>query len=134
MRDSEVDLTGLWRIRERLRERKATSECEASGFGSWRGTRDLNEGTDEEMTWRLRYPVGDAALNLKRNFQVKGIDLVSVACKAVFTGMQHRATCSEGPTLDLMLCCHYLAILNNFLTSWLPKEQHLDWGPSSACG
>lgn len=28
----------------------------------------------------------------------------------------HRDLCSEGPALDLMLCCHHLEMLNNSLT------------------
>lgn len=49
-RDSEVDLTGLGRMRKSLREGKPKSESQAPGSATGgRVALDLNEGKDEEL-------------------------------------------------------------------------------------
>lgn len=64
-------MTSLGRIRKGLIEGKAKSDCQTHGLRSWgnRVALDLQEQKNKEMlTWRLRWPDGYTALNLKRNF------------------------------------------------------------------
>lgn len=60
---------------------------------------------------------------------------VRASCAHVESGKMHRAACSGGPTLGLMLCCHSVEILNNFLTkvpifsfyTWIRKLYSWSW-------